>query len=163
VFVFNAAVLLDTRGSRHWKTSSPEIRRAGQLLSGNASLKTTWKHYAGYVQDDWRIDPKLTLNLGLRYEYHSPIKESHGLLASFDPAKGMVQQGKQIDTLWNASPLDFAPRLGLAWDITGKETTVVRGGFSIIYSTFVLESFLGQFALQNSGSTSPLPSRRQPR
>jgi len=54
------------------------------------------------------------------------------------------------------------PRLrstpGLAWDITGKGTTVVRGGFSIIYSTFVLESFLGQFALQNSGSTSPPPS-----
>ena len=155
VFVFNGGSTPGHPGFTPLEDFFAGNPSSGQLLSGNASLKTTWKHYAGYVQDDWRIDPKLTLNLGLRYEYHSPIKESNGLLASFDPAKGMVQQGKQIDTLWNASPLDFAPRLGLAWDITGKGTTVVRGGFSIIYSTFVLESFLGQFALQNSGSTSP--------
>ncbi|MFY9531165.1 MAG: TonB-dependent receptor [Candidatus Acidiferrales bacterium] len=128
---------------------------SGQLLSGNALLKTTWMHYAGFVQDDWRVTPKLTVNLGLRYEYHSPIKESNGLLGSFDPNLGMVQQGKQIPSLWKPYRKDFSPRLGFAWDVTGKGTTVVRGGFSIIYSSYVLETFLGEFGLQNSAATSP--------
>jgi hypothetical protein len=129
---------------------------AGTLLSGNPALKTTWKHYAAYVQDDWRFSPKVTINLGLRYEYHSPIKEANGLLASFDPAKGLVQQGKGgLDTIWKPYHKDFSPRVGFAWDVTGRGTTVVRGGASVIYSSFVLLTFLGEFGLQNNGSTSP--------
>ncbi len=56
-----------------------------QLLTGNPTVKTTWMNYAAYVQDDWRVSPRLTFNLGLRYSYVSPIKEANNVLGSFDP------------------------------------------------------------------------------
>ena len=128
-----------------------------QLLTGNATVKTTWMNYAAYVQDDWSLTPRLTLNLGLRYSYVSPIKEATNLLGSFDPNSpfGMVQQGQPgLDTLWKPDRTDFSPRLGFAWDVNGKGKTVVRGGASIIYSSFVLYDFLSQTDFQNSNSTS---------
>jgi len=128
-----------------------------QVLTGNPFVRTKWKNYAAYVQDDWRLSSRLTINLGLRYSYVSPIKEVHNLLGSFDPnsAFGMVQQGsKGLDTLWKPDRTDFSPRFGFAWDVTGKGTTVVRGGASIIYSSFILFTFLGNFDFQNSNSTS---------
>jgi len=128
-----------------------------QLLTGSPNVKTTWMNYAAFVQDDWRLAPRFTVNLGLRYSYTSPIKEAHNALGSFDPSSpfGMVQQGsKGLDTLWKPDRLDFSPRLGFAWDVTGKGKTVVRGGASVIYSGFVLYTFLGEFDFQNSNSTS---------
>jgi hypothetical protein len=129
----------------------------GQLLTGQPYVKTTWRNYAGYVQDDWRVKPRLTFNLGLRYSYTSPIKEYKNHLGSFDPNStfGMVQQGSPgLDTLWKPDRKNFAPRFGFAWDITGKGTTVVRGGAGVMYSSFVLLTFLAETSFQNSTSTS---------
>jgi hypothetical protein len=128
-----------------------------QLLTGNPNVKTTWMNYAGYAQDDWRLNPRLTFNLGLRYSYVSPIKEANNRLGSFDPNSqfGMVQQGQNgLDTLWKPDRTDFSPRFGFAWDVTGNGKTVVRGGTSVIYSSFVLYTFLAEFDFQNSNSTS---------
>jgi hypothetical protein len=125
------------------------------LLSGNASRQLRWMSYAGFVQDDWRLSPKVTLNLGLRYEYRSPMKETKGLLGNFDPAKGLVQQGQAgVNTVWNPDRKDIGPRVGIAWDLTGKGTTVVRAGASVMYTTMVSAWFMSQFGLQNIGSTS---------
>jgi Carboxypeptidase regulatory-like domain/TonB dependent receptor len=136
---------------------------SGLLQTGNALIQTTWMHYAAYVQDDWRFSPKLTVNVGLRYEYHSPIKEKNGLFGSFDPNLGMVQQSQLGGSIYKPYRKDFSPRLGFAWDVSGKGTTVVRGGFSIIYSSFLLENFVGQFVLQNSSATgvSAVPTAAQ--
>jgi hypothetical protein len=127
----------------------------GSILNGNPFLKASWMGYAGFVQDDWRVTPKVTVNLGLRYEYQSPMKAANNAFGSFDPTLGMVQQGQQINSMYKPDRTNFSPRLGFAWDVTGKGTTVVRGGVSIIDSTFVLDTFLGQFVLQNNGATSP--------
>jgi hypothetical protein len=128
-----------------------------QLLTGNPNVKTTWMNYAAFAQDDWRVSSRLSVNLGLRYSYVSPIKESNNNLGTFDPTStfGMVQQGqKGYNTLWKPDRLDFSPRFGFAWDVTGKGSTIVRGGASIIYSSFVLYTFLAEFDFQNSNSTS---------
>jgi Carboxypeptidase regulatory-like domain/TonB dependent receptor len=128
----------------------------GQILAGKPAVKNTWMMYSGYVQDDWRVTPKLIINLGLRYEYVTPLKEATNLWGSFDPASatGMVQQGQAgYSTIWKADPRDFSPRLGIAWDVTGNGTTVVRGGASIIYSSFVGEDFQGAFGLENDTAT----------
>jgi Carboxypeptidase regulatory-like domain/TonB dependent receptor len=116
----------------------------GTQLIGNPNVKMTWRSTAGFVQDDWRITPKFMLNLGLRYSYVSPIREVHGLLGNFDPLRGMVQQGQSSvgNTLWKPEYKDFSPRVGFAWDVTGKGATVVRGGASIIYSIFTPANFL---------------------
>ncbi len=125
------------------------------LLSGNAARKLTWMSYAGFAQDDWRMSPKVTLNLGLRYEYRSPMSEAQGLLGNFDPAKGLVQQGVGgLGTVWNPDRKDFGPRVGIAWDLSGKGTTVIRAGASVMYTTMVAAWFTSQFGLQNAGSTS---------
>ena len=64
-------------------------------------------------------------------------------------------------TIWKPDPFDFEPRIGLAWDITGKGTTVVRVGVGIIHETWTLETFEGQFKMQDDGSTASKPSLRE--
>lgn len=89
-----------------------------QVLTGNPNVKTTWVNYATYVQDDWRLSTRFTLNLGLRWSYVSPIKEANNLLGSFDPNSqfGMVQQGqKGLNTLWR--PITGITRR--AWALPG--------------------------------------------
>jgi hypothetical protein len=128
----------------------------GQVLAGKPALKNTWRMYSGYVQDDWRATPKLIVNLGLRYEYVTPEKEASNLWGNFDPSSptGMLQQGQAgHSTLWKADPSDVSPRIGFAYDLTGRGTTVVRGGASIIYSSFVVEDFQGAFGLENDHAT----------
>jgi Carboxypeptidase regulatory-like domain/TonB dependent receptor len=125
----------------------------GNLLSGNAEREETWKSVAGFLQDDWRVSSKLTLNMGLRYSYVSPIHEVNGLWGNFDPTKGMVQQPSG-GTLYNPDHKDFSPRVGFAWDVNGKGTTVVRGGFSINYSFITAVTFLNQNGFTAPGATS---------
>jgi len=89
---------------------------------------------AAFVQDDWRVTPKLTLNLGLRYEYLTNPAEIAGKQANFDLTTGrlVVSSGgddAQVETDKN----NFGPRAGFAYDIFGKGKTVVRGGYGLFY------------------------------
>ncbi len=70
----------------------------------------------------------LIVNLGLRYEYQTPIDEANNLLANWTPTDGFLQLGVNTKRMWNADKNNFAPRLGFAWDIGGNGKTVVRGG-----------------------------------
>jgi hypothetical protein len=83
------------------------------------------------------------LNLGLRYSYVSPIKEANNLWGNFDPARGMVQQGQSSvgGTVIKPDYKNFSPRVGFAWDVNGKGTTIIRGGTSLIYSMFSVAQF----------------------
>jgi opacity protein-like surface antigen len=118
-----------------------------QVGSDPARFLKRWQ-YAAFIQDDWRVTSRFTLNLGLRYEYSAPPSEANGNLGNFDPARGLVQTGKQIGTIYNGDHKNFAPRVGLAWDLTGKGTTVLRAGASVMYETVILDSLTRQF-LQN--------------
>src|SRR3981081_674835 len=112
---------------------------------------------AAFVHDDFDATQTFTLNLGLRYEYKKPIREAKNLWANFDPTSptGLVQQGQGgFNTLWKPDPLDFSPRVGFAYDVTGKGTTVVRGGFSLMYSTFTAVMWMNQNQFQNSSAVS---------
>ena len=127
-----------------------------QRQVGDPHRTATWRSTAGFVQDDWRVTPKVIVNLGLRYEYVSPMDMRNNAWASFDPTLGLVQQGASSrPTLWNGDRNGIEPRLGLAWDVTGKGTTVVRVGSSLIHTTWPLYTFLGAFGLQNDPATSP--------
>jgi hypothetical protein len=88
-----------------------------------------------YVADDWRVNNRLTLNLGLRWEYLPPPVEAHDRFANFD-----TQTGKVLIAGYNsdanvgilAQHKMFAPRFGFAYNLDSK--TVVRGGFGIFYN-----------------------------
>jgi hypothetical protein len=104
-----------------------------------------------YAQDDWKVLPNLTLNIGLRWEYGSPYGELHNNVSNFDPTTqtvltttpGAVKtpyvtpysgSGVYGSTLVNPDLTDFGPRLGFAYSPDGK--TAVRGGFGISYSHY---------------------------
>ena len=84
----------------------------GVALVGNAQRAMHWSETAGYVQDDWRITPKVTFNLGLRYSYESPIREANNNWANFDPnsTTGLVQQGASGATMWRPDYTRTSPR-----------------------------------------------------
>ena len=71
-----------------------------------------------YAQDDWRLNPNLTLNLGVRYEYYGVPGEKYDRL----------EQGYRSD------PNNIAPRAGFAWNVNGADSTVIRGGYGFFFS-----------------------------
>ena len=91
-------------------------------------------HFA-YLQDDFRANRRLTLNLGLRYEYATPVWEANNLLTNYDPAtRSMVsaRDGSIADrALVNPDRNNIGPRVGFAWTVATD--TVVRGGYGIGY------------------------------
>lgn len=114
--------------------------------------------YALFAQDDWRASKNLTVNLGLRYEFSSVIKEANNRLGNFDPSSptGVIQVGiNHVSRPYNSDPKDFGPHLGFAWDITGKGNTVVRGGAGLIYELVNWETFL---AFNNSYGLANIPT-----
>jgi hypothetical protein len=112
-----------------------------------ASLATQVKYYGGYLQDDWKLTDKLTLNLGVRYEYESPRTERYNQLTNFDfnatpplTAAGLNLKGAltfvgvngHSREQWNPDRNNFAPRIGFAWNVVPR--TVVRGGGGIFFA-----------------------------
>jgi hypothetical protein len=120
------------------------------LLVGDPQRSLTQWLYSGFIQDDWRIRKNVTLNLGLRYEFQGVPTEAHDLLGNFEPTVGLEQVGKNISSIYKSDHRNFSPRLGLAWDVKGNGTTVVRMGGSLIYDLLPMSTFLSQ---QNTNNT----------
>lgn len=87
-----------------------------------------------FIQDDWKILPNLTLNLGLRYEYFTNPTEMYGRQANFDLATGrLVVANGPGDSLTDIDKNNFGPRIGFAYDIGGKGKQSIRGGYGLFY------------------------------
>jgi hypothetical protein len=84
-----------------------------------------------YAQDDWRVNRKLTVNLGLRYDYNTTWNVGHGDQQQFIYATQSF--GPAGQSAYNASRIDFAPRVGFSWDVFGKGKTVVHGYGGLFY------------------------------
>jgi hypothetical protein len=94
-------------------------------------------HYA-YLQDDFKVNSKLTLNLGVRYEFSTPIYEDQNRLSNYDPTTNSIILAKD-GSLYDRGLVDpdfnnFAPRIGFAYNLLDK--TVIRGGYGIGYIYF---------------------------
>ncbi|MCU1294527.1 MAG: TonB-dependent receptor [Bryobacterales bacterium] len=108
------------------------------------------KYYGGYIQDDFRLSSKITLNLGLRWEHESGLQEQHnGLVTSFAPnvpspiqstvagltANGVVEfagQDHSKTSIGNPNWSKWGPRAGIAWQLNDK--TVIRGGYGLYWA-----------------------------
>jgi hypothetical protein len=97
-----------------------------------------------YFTDNFRLNSRVTVNLGLRYELEPAILIDNNSAGNFDPFSptGMVQQNGT--PLYKADHKAFAPRVGFAWDITGKGTTVLRAGMGMSYDTPQVDDLIAQ-------------------
>jgi hypothetical protein len=100
---------------------------------------------AAFAQDDWRVRPNLTFNLGLRWEYDSDLT---GTSSDHDPCPNLtsiptqpcVWMANVIDLKKSPDSKDFGPRVGFNWDPYGHGRTVFRGGYGIYYDRIILET-----------------------
>jgi hypothetical protein len=107
-------------------------------LNNNPVAHYRQRMYFGYLQDDFKVNSRLTLNLGLRYEFATPQYTSDNKLANFDPLNNSLIYASS-GSLYNQAlvhpdPNDWAPRAGLAYQISRK--TVVRSAYGISYVLF---------------------------
>jgi hypothetical protein len=110
-----------------------------QQAFGGTAFTFTENLWNFFVQDDWRVTPTLTLNLGLRWEYQQMPKPFLG-----NPAVPLTQKMPNDKD-------EFGPRLGFAWDIHGKGKDSLRGGYGIYYGLMGTSTIYN--ALVNTGVT----------
>jgi Carboxypeptidase regulatory-like domain/TonB dependent receptor-like, beta-barrel len=113
------------------------VMNNGNVQVQNAMVSTRAWSFALFAQDDFRLSPKLTLNLGLRWSYDQSFHETHNGLAFFNPYTTEWEQFgvNAPKTTFDPSLKQFAPRLGLAWNPVS--TIVVRSGYGIMYPSAV--------------------------
>jgi Carboxypeptidase regulatory-like domain/TonB dependent receptor len=106
---------------------------SARVTLGNDLRRLRESDWGFYVQDDFRASSRLTVNLGLRYEYFSPVTERDGLLFNIvsDPFGPFRKQGEPI---WANDLNNFGPRFGMAWDVQGNSKNVIRAGAGVFYS-----------------------------
>ena len=103
---------------------------------GSTERNMTQKSGGAYINDDWKLSPRFTLSLGLRYELAMPITEQNNLATNFLPNLGLVQLGTSaLPQLYKADKNNFGPRAGFAWDPAGDGRMSVRAGYALTYDT----------------------------
>jgi hypothetical protein len=138
------------------------------------------KYFGGYIQDDWRVTPNLTLNLGVRYDTETPMYEVANRMANFDPtvpnplagtgdipagAMGIMvyqNRGGRGKYLYPWDMNNVAPRFGFAYRLFGSSRTSIRGGYGMFYGTSLQDApvFLGREPwLQSVSLAHPIPFR----
>ncbi len=144
-------------------------RSTYQLTNFTTANLRQWMNF-GYIQDDFRLSPKLTLNLGARYEFSTPQYERDNHMANFVPATNSLVSANSSSladrALVNPSYKNWAPRVGLAYSLNTK--TVIRAGYGISYVLFERQggdsylAYNGPYVVNSQITQSPSESICQP-
>jgi hypothetical protein len=112
--------------------------RSAYNLNNEIVLNYRQRMHFGYLQDDWKVNTRLTLNLGVRYEFGTPQWEDQNRISNFDPVSNQLIQasdgGLYERSLVHPDRNNWAPRVGLAFQATPR--TVLRSGYGISYIHF---------------------------
>jgi trimeric autotransporter adhesin len=132
------------------------------IAFGNADKYLRASSYDGFFTDDWRINPGLTLNAGVRWEYGSPISELYGRLVNLDiargftavvPVVGYAPVGSLTGTRYPCALIrpdrtGLQPRVGISWRPLAASSMIIRGGYGVYYNTSVYNTIALQMAQQ---------------
>ena len=174
---FNSLSQQDPRGSFQFTGLSAGSDFAGFLLGvpdtasiafGNADKYFRSNNYDAFVKDDWRVRSSITLNVGVRWEYNTPISELFGRLVNLDVAPGFravapvlgldptgsLTQQTYPSSLVHPDRNNVAPRLAMSWRPFSASSMLVRAGYGIYYDTSVYQSIATQMAQQSPLSKS---------
>ncbi|MEO8372764.1 MAG: TonB-dependent receptor, partial [Candidatus Solibacter sp.] len=157
---YNAAgSLLTTTGSAYASYLLGAVGSSGVSQNSISETGGRFKTYAAYIQDDFKVSQKLTVNLGLRWDLFSPFYEINNLMSFFDPSAPNAAAGGHAGALAFASPSkrnpaeahykNFGPRVGAAYRIDDK--TVLRAGFSVMYAHALGSRSIGRAGLSQLG------------
>jgi hypothetical protein len=129
------------------------IPAASSIAYGNADKYFRQSFTSVFVNDDWRIGPAVTLTLGVRWEYESPIVERYGRLVNLEIAPNFasatpVVAGTGSESLIRTDKGGIQPRLGLAWRPRATSSLIVRAGYGLYRETTVYRSIADQMAQQ---------------
>ncbi|HMF97371.1 MAG TPA: hypothetical protein VKE96_23890, partial [Vicinamibacterales bacterium] len=151
-----------TRGSLRFRTSFTGNAMADYLLGYVSDLQMSnvfvadQRHHAEmfFVQDDWKVDARLTVNLGLRYDFMTPALEATNQQTNFNPAGTgslvFATDGSLAErSLVNPDRNNFAPRVGVVYKLDDR--TILRGGWGIFYNLFDRVGSEDQLALNLPG------------
>lgn len=167
---FGFANLLDFAQDLPFSQSGPSVTVATKSLASDLYQVIRTLETAAYVQDDWKVTPHFTLNLGLRYTYFGHLgtqRNTRTPFPLFTPGTGsdfaeqvadgtMAVRGGTSSYMTNNVLSGWGPRIGFGWDIFGNGKTSLRGGYGIFYNTIADGSF--SFAVRNPPPTWASPS-----
>jgi len=118
-----------------------DLTGGGKETQGNTKRHSFENNHGLYFQDSFRWTPRLTVNYGVRWDYFGVVGEKNNLFYQFDP--NSATDLSPTNQLYNKDYNNFAPRIGLAYDVGGKGRTVVRAGWGLFYDAFAQDIFLG--------------------
>ena len=123
--------------------------------TGNTQRTTYNNGFSFFAQDDYRVAPTLTLNLGLRWEYFGPMSEKNNLLSNLVSDGTLEMVGTHgLDGLYQRDLNNFGPRLGFAWNVV--KNTVVRAGYGVYYDYVPQHLLIANFTASAGIATNPI-------
>jgi len=125
--------------------------------TGNTHRFTFNNGLSYFAQDDVRIRPNFTLNVGLRWEYFGPLGEENNLLSNFDASGHLVLVGSStLPHLYNRDLNNFGPRIGFAWK--ALRSTVIRAGYGLYYDYLPQNNLIANVTTSAGVATNPVLS-----
>ena len=154
--------VLDMAADQPFDQSGPVMNPKTNLVAKNLYQRVELFYMAPFVQDEWKVNPRLTLTAGLRFDYFghlSTLENGHSPIAFFTPGSGasfadQVENGSMLvrgsNGIATTDPkYRVAPRIGFAWDVFGKGRTAVHGGYGFFNNK------VGEYSYMNNMRENP--------
>ncbi|MHB8655894.1 MAG: TonB-dependent receptor [Terriglobia bacterium] len=167
---FNFANLIDFAQDKPDFQSGPTVKVATNTLANDLYEILRWLYVGTFVQDDWKISPRFTLNVGARFDYFGHWGTYHNATTPFPfftPGSGssfaeqvtsgsMSVRGGNAGYITDNRPHGISPRIGFAWDVFGNGKTSLRGGYGLFYNNVADGSY--SFAVRATPPVWAVPS-----